>query len=75
MDATEVAGVDVYAEDVVTALDDEELFARRLAASFARSLRSTATAGDLEPEGPAAEDDATLEEGDLGALFAPAMNF
>lgn len=60
------------AEVVVAALDKEE--ACRLAANFSRSLCSAVvTKGGLE--GPAVEEDATLEDADAELLLAADMNF
>lgn len=75
--ASEVArtfagSVTVATEEVVAVLEEEELFALRLAANFARSLRSAAFAqGERDPEGPEAVDDAVPE----GDVLAAAMNF
>lgn len=68
--ATEVAGVDAEtrfdAEDVVVAvLDDDELLARRIAASFASSLRSAAFTNGERDGDDAASDEAVLL-GDAG---------
>lgn len=64
--------VTVAVEEVVAVLDVEELLARRLAANFAKSLRSAAFAnGDREPDGPDPEEDAVPE----GVVLAAAINF
>ena len=66
----------VSEEGFVAALDEEELFVRLLAASFARSLRSAAvTNGARETDGPGLDEEATLEDADPELLLAADMNF
>lgn len=61
------------ADELVAVLDDEKIFARRLAASLAKSLRNAAfTIGDLDPDEPAVVEETELDE---NPLLAAAMNF
>lgn len=67
-----VDSVTVATEDEVAVLDDEELWALRLAASFARSLRRAALAqGERDVDGPEADEDAVPD----GDVLTAAMNF
>ena len=61
----------------MTALDEEELFARRFGASKASSARLLAlvsATGEREPDGPA-DVDAVLNGACRGTLLAAAINF